>query len=83
MCILHRFVGAGLHKSAETTADVGSGFIDIDDILNLGVVKEEAVDWSISAVDEARGEAADIQSLDTGFGLVFASKKFHGGIGMV
>ncbi len=81
--VFDAFVSAGGHEGSETPVGTVTRGSYGDHVLHLGVVEKEAVDWSISAIDEPLRETVDIQPLDTCFAAVSAADEFHESIGMI
>lgn len=83
MCFCDAFVGSGAHESSETTTGSGSVAGDVDYVLHLGVIEEEAVDGAISPVDKAVCKSLDVKPPHSLLASVSAPNELDEGVWMV
>ena len=60
MGILDAFVGSGAHECTKTAQGSSSILGDVDDILQLGVVEEKAMDRTVPSLDKIACEPSNI-----------------------
>ncbi len=60
MGILGTFVGSGAHECTETTQGSSSILGDVDDILQLGVVEEKAMDGTVASLYKIARKPSDV-----------------------
>ena len=63
VCVGDTFVCTSLHHAPKPAFGMDAILIHVDDALNLGVIEEEAVDWSIATCHKCFGEAANVETL--------------------
>lgn len=74
---------AGRHQGAESSTGGLAVGADVNYILHLGVVEEEAVDGSVAAGYETGSEALEVESCYACFLAVAAADEFNEGVCVV
>jgi hypothetical protein len=83
MRVLDAFMGPGAHESSEATAGSCPVAGDVDYVLHLGVIEEEAMDGAISSVYKAFCETTKIKPLHSVLASVPPSNELDEGVGIV
>jgi hypothetical protein len=81
--ILDALVGSSTHQCTETPFGMVSIWCDVDNVLHLGVVEEEAVDGTVASLYEMTCESSNIESLHSLLFPVTASDELNEGIWIV
>jgi hypothetical protein len=83
MCILDTFMGASAHECTEASLSSGAITSDVDNVLHLGMIEEEAMDGPIAPIYEMAGESSDIKPSHSLFTPVATSNELYKGVWIV